>query len=291
MSRTDTDHVFVRSFDDTLLAAHKLSDGDGKPVLVVNGVGANLAPWRKPLVDLMRERTVVTWDYRGLHTSPVAASERKDAGAHAEDALALLDHFGIEECVIASWSNGARIALEIAYRAPERIGPMVLVCGSYTHGIYDLFRHLEPAPLVSLFTSVAKHFSGRLEAPLRRLVERPEITGLIRQSGLVGAEAETRGLIELLQGLADCDLRTLLATYEAVTTDPPEEIIFSIQSPALLIAGAHDRFAPVRVAEEMAASMPDARLEVYPRATHYLPLEYPAKLSDDMRRFFRETGS
>jgi pimeloyl-ACP methyl ester carboxylesterase len=267
-----------------------LSDGDGMQLLVVNGIGANLAPWRKPLIDVVRERTVVTWDHRGLHASPLPASERRDAGAHAEDALAVLDHFDIEKTAVVSWSNGARIALELANRAPERVGPMVLVCGSFTQGVYDLVRHLEPAPLVSLFTTVAKHFSNRLEAPLRRLVERPEITGLIRQSGLVGAEADTRGLIELLQGLAACDLRTLLASYEAVTTDPPGDVMSSVESPVLLIAGAHDRFAPVRVAEEMAAALPDSRLEVYPRATHYLPLEYPAKLSGDLRRFLAENG-
>ena len=286
-----SEHTFVRSFDDSLLAARQLSDGEATPLLIVNGIGANLAPWRKPLIDIVRERTVVTWDHRGLHASPLPASERKDPGAHAEDALAVLDHFEIETCVVASWSNGARIALELAHRAPERVGPMVLICGSFTQGIYDLFRHLEPAPLVSLVTSVAKHFSDRLEAPLRRLVERPEITGMIRQSGLVGAEADTRGMIELLQGLAACDLRTLLATYEAVTTDPPRDILTGIQPPALLIAGANDRFAPVRVAENMAGAMPEARLEVYPRATHYLPLEYPVKLSDDLRRFFREHGA
>ena len=281
---------FVRSFDETLLAARKLSEGDETPLLIVNGVGANLAPWRKPLVDIVRERTVIAWDHRGLLDSPVPTSERRDPGTHAEDAVSVLDHFDIERCVIASWSNGARIAVEIAHRVPDRVEAMVLVCGSFSTGLFDLARHLEPGPLVTLFTSVAKHFSGRLEAPFRRLVARPEITGLIRQSGLVGAEADTRGLISLLQALASCDLRRLLATYEAVTTDPPDDMISGLQAPTLLVAGAHDRFAPVRVAQEMSMQIPDATLEVYPRATHYLPLEFPAKLSTDMRRFFADRG-
>lgn len=290
MSPPNEEPIFVHSFDDSLLATRKLSEGKGTPLLVINGIGANLAPWRKPLIDVVRERTVVTWDHRGLLDSPVPMSERRDPGTHAEDAVSILDHFEIDQCIVASWSNGARIALELAHRVPERVRGMVLVCGSFSHGALDLVRHLEPAPLVTLFSSVAKHFSSQLEAPLRRLVNRPEITGFIRQSGLVGAEADTRGLIALLQGLASCDLRRLLATYEEVTTEPPREMVSAIQAPCLLIAGAHDRFAPVRVAEELAAALPSARLEIYPRATHYLPLELPVRLSDDMRRFFKEVA-
>ena len=292
MTLTTTEPVRVKSFDGSRLAVRRLSDHgtDPTPLLVVNGVGANLAPWRKSLIDLVRERTVVTWDLRGLLDSPPPESDRRDPGTHAEDALSVLEHFGIEEFVVASWSNGARIAIELADRAPERVRAMALVCGSFAHGVFDLLRHLEPAPIVTLFSSVAKHFSSRLEGPFKRLIDRPEITGLIRQSGLVGAEADTRGLVELLHGLASCDLRRLLATYEAVTVEPERDMVTALQAPCLLIAGAHDRFAPVRVAGEMAALIPDARLEVYPRATHYLPLEYPAKLSDDIRRFFKDLG-
>ena len=285
-----TETTLVRSFDGSLLAARQLAESGGTPLLIVNGVGANLAPWRKPLVDIVRERTVIAWDQRGLLESPRAETERRDAGAHAEDAVAVMDHFGIEQCVIASWSNGARIALEVAHRVPERVGAMALVSPTYGQGVFDLVRFLEPGPLVSMFTSVGKHFSGFLGPALRRLVERPEITGLIRQSGLVGAEADTRGLIELLQGLASCDLRTLLATYEAVTADPAPELLTAVETPVLLVAGAHDRFAPLRLVRRMHQQIPDARLEVYPRSTHYLPLEYPTKLSEDLRKFLSEVG-
>ena len=291
MSRPEQEATFVRSFDDSLLAARVLSTQEGTPLLIVNGIGANLSPWRRPLETIVDERTVITWDHRGLLDSPAPMSDRLDPGTHAEDAVSVLDHFDIESCVVASWSNGARIALELADRVPERVRAMVLICGSYSHGLVDLLRHFEPAPLVSLFTTVAKHFSGRLEAPFRRLVSRPEITGMIRQSGLVGAEADTRGLIALLQGLASCDLRRLLATYEAVTQEAPRELVAGIQAPCLLIAGAHDRFAPVRIAETMTATLPSARLEIYPRATHYLPLEFPSKLAEDMRAFFAEVGA
>ncbi len=288
---TDPQPELVESFDGSLLAARQVSDAGATPLLVSNAVGANLAVWRKPLIDVVRSHTCVTWDHRGLLSSPPARTDRRDPGTHAEDALAVLDHFAIDGAFVVGWSNGTRIALEIAQRAPERVAGLVLVCPTYGHGLYDLVRHLDPSPILPLVSSVAKHFAGYMEAPLRRLVERPEITGLIRQSGIVGAEAETEGLLELLRGLVGCDLKAMLATYEAVAGDPSPELLTGIEVDTLLVAGAHDRFAPLWMAERMRREIPNSELEVYERATHYLPLEYPVRLSDDLRSFLKRVES
>jgi pimeloyl-ACP methyl ester carboxylesterase len=95
-------------------------------------------------------------------------------------------------------------------------------------------------------------------------------------------------LVELLRGLASCDLRRLFATYEAVSGDSAPELLRRIQAPTLLIAGQRDIFASPAMAHEMERMIPDASIEVYEKATHYLPLEYPAMLSDNMRRFFKD---
>lgn len=278
----------IRSFDGSRIAARSLSTEEGTPLLVANAVGAGMAPWRKVLADVTRERAVYTWDHRGLLDSGPPASDRLDPGAQAEDAAAVLDHFGHERCLLASWSNGSRIALEFAYRYPERVAALVLVCGSYGHAALRFPRYLEVASLLPTVTGIAKHFAGYLEGPFKAFVGRPEITGIIRQSGLVGANADTSGLIELLHELTRSDLKRLLATFEAVVGDADPDLLAGVQAPTLLVAGEKDPFAPLRIQDEMAAAIPNVDLKVYDRATHYLPLEFPAKLSDDMRRFFKD---
>ena len=278
----------IRSFDGSMIAARRLSNTENTPLLISNAIGAGLAPWRKVLADIARERAVFTWDHRGLLDSGPPASGRLDPGAQAEDAVAVLDHFAIEECVVASWSNGSRIALELAYRYPERVRALVLVCGSYGHAAYRLIRYLEITSLLPVLSGVAKHFSGYLQGPLRGFIGRPEITGFIRQSGIVGANADTAALVDLLQELAASDLKRLLASYEAVVGDSDPDLLGGIQAPTLIVAGERDQFAPLRIQEEMATAIPTANLEIYERATHYLPLEFPAKLSDDVRRFFKD---
>lgn len=280
----------IQSFDGTSIAARKMGGGDATPLLVVNAIGANLAAWRRTLIDLSRERPILTWDHRGLHESGPAETERLDPPAHAEDAMAVLAHFGVERFAIAAWSNGTRIALEIAAGYPDQVAALALVSGGYGNPPGRLLR-LELGSALPVVASVAKYFSGPLGGTFQRLVNRPEITGFVRQSGMVGATAETPALVELLRGMARCDLRTLLATYEAVAGDSGEELLGDIQAPTLIVTGDRDQFTSGRMVSELMAGIPRARSVTYQGATHYLPLEFAARLSTDLRTFFEEVGA
>ena len=284
----DHDPVLVSSFDSTKIAVRAMGLEEGPPVLVVNAVGANLAVWRRALVDIARTRPIVTWDHRGLHSSGPPESDRLDARAHAEDALAALDHLGHDEFAIVSWSNGSRIALEIAHRSPDRCRSLVLVNGGHGHALNRALR-LEPASLLPIVASVAKYFAGPVGGALRRLVARPELAGLIRQSGMVGPTADTAALIELLRGIAECDQQVLLHTFQEVVGDSALELLSEITVPSLLIAGDRDQFVSRGLVEETARGLGGAPVIVYEGATHYLPIEFPTRLSDDLRDFLDQT--
>ena len=278
----------IRSFDGTLLATRRTGADDGTPLLICNGVGANQAVWKRVRFDLERDRPLVTWDHRGLLGSGPPATERLDPGAQAEDAMAVASHHGVDDLVLVSWSNGSRIALEIATRYPERVKALVMVNGGFGHPFGRLLRHLEIASVFPSLAGVAKHFGAALQGPLRALTDRPELVGLIRQSGLVGGTADGALLVELARGIASCDLKTFFATYEAIAGDSAPELAAKVEAPSLLIAGDKDVFTPLSMVVEMHAVMRDAELKVYEKSGHYLPLEYPAKLSDDIRRFLND---
>jgi pimeloyl-ACP methyl ester carboxylesterase len=283
---TDTD--LVRSFDGTLIAAQIMGGGDGRPLLVVNPIGVGIAPWRGALMDISRERRIVSWDHRGLHGSGAPASERIDAGAHAEDAIAVLDNFDISDVDVVAWSSGTRIGLELAHRYPERAKALALICGGYGYPLGRAVRRLELGVTLPTLAGLAKHFSSFMEPPFRSLTARPEFAGLVRQSGFVAPTTDIHALVEVLKGLAECDLKTLLSTYEAVAGDAVPDLLQEVQAPTLVIAAEHDRFTPMKLMEETARGIPGARMEVYTGATHYLPIEFPARLSHELRTFFAE---
>ncbi len=278
---------YVRSFDRTVLAARKMRDGTKTPVLIANAVGANLAAWRRVLIEIEHDRPIIAWDMRGMHESNPPESDRMDPGAHAEDAIAVLDHFGIDKFSVASWSNGVRVALEISRRYPESIASMALISGGYGHSLGRLMK-LEPASLLPSIAGIAKHFAYWIDAPLKGLTTRPEFAGIVRQSGLIAATADTKAMVDLLRGIAACDTKTFLATYEAVAGDPVPELLDDVAAPTLIVAGERDQFTNRATSEEMARRIPDAQILFYERATHYLPIEYPARLAEDLQFFWSE---
>ncbi|MDQ3954942.1 MAG: alpha/beta hydrolase [Actinomycetota bacterium] len=286
----DHEPVYVASFDGTRIASRVMGDGDLTPLLVVNAVGANLSIWRRALLDVARQRKIVTWDHRGLLSSGAPESDRIDPGAQAEDAIAVLDDAEIEKVALASWSNGTRIALELISRYPERVVAFASVCGGYGHSLGRVLSRLDLAAGIPTLAGVAKHFASLIEGPFRTLASRPVIGGLIRQSGLIGATADTNALVDLLRGMASCDLRTLLASYEEISGDSRPSLLQEVGVPSLVVGGGRDPFVSEAILEEMTSTLPDARLEIYERATHYLPIEYPARLSDDLRKFWSDLG-
>jgi pimeloyl-ACP methyl ester carboxylesterase len=279
----------VRSADGSEIAVRTGGSGAATPILFANAVGATLALWRAPLAQLSRERRWVTWDLRGLHDSPTPATDRLDPATQARDGIAAIDGLGIDAFALVSWSNGSRIAFDIAASHPGRVRALVVVNGGQGQSLARLLRNLEPAAALPLLAGIAKHFPSGVGLALGQLVSRPELAGVIRQSGILGRSVDPGPLIEMLRGLAACDTRRLLATFEAVAGNSAAELLPSIQAPTLFITGGSDRFSPPRMVQEMQDLIPGARVHTYENATHYLPLESPQRLASDISEFVSGT--
>lgn len=274
----------VPSFDGTVIAARRLGGGPGTPLLLVDAIGTKMAAFKAVAAKEAARRPVINWDLRGFFDSGPPGRGRMDAHAHAKDALAVLDHFDAETCVIAAWSSGGRIALELAAGDPGRVEGLILICSGYGHAFSKVLKG-EFAAALPKAAGIAKYLAPLLQGPIRRFVARPEIAGLVRQTGMTGATADTAELVEMIRSLSSCDPRTLFATYEAVSGDPASALLPLISVPALLIAGGFDQFASHEMVHEMAARIPDATLEIFEDATHFLPIEYPERLTRDVARF------
>jgi 3-oxoadipate enol-lactonase len=283
------DVEMMRSFDGTLLAARPMGGSSGAPVLLVDGIGAKLSVWRRALRTLAQDHPIYNWDLRGLFESGLPVNDRVDAAAQARDAIEVLDYFDVERAVLVTWSSGGRIALEIAHDYPERVAGLALVCAGYGRSLKRLLQ-LDPLALLPRIAGVAKYAGGFLLAPLRGFVARPEVAGLIRQSGMVAAPADTSALIELLQGLAESDPYLLLKSYEAISGDPASDLLSDIDSPTLIVSGEMDQFTSRDVIDEMYSQISGARLLTYEGATHFLPIEYPERLGADLEAFLKESA-
>ena len=50
-----------------------------------------------------------------------------------EDAVALLDHLGVEKAIVCGHSNGGRVAQLLAIEFPERVSKLILLSAGATH--------------------------------------------------------------------------------------------------------------------------------------------------------------
>ena len=165
---------------------------------------------------------------------------------------------------VAGHSMGARVALEIWRRAPERVAALAL-----------------------LDTGAAPLAAG--EAGAKETAGRWRLAAIARSQGLraMGEEwlkvmiharrASDRVLIERILAMFECkspeiyeaQVRALLARPDARTLLP------GISCPSLVLCGREDAWATPAQHEEMAAQIPGSRLVIVPEAGHMVTLEQP----------------
>lgn len=99
-------------------------EGTGEPVLLLHGfLVTSDANWHFPGIvrDLAPEYQVITFDHRGHGKSDKPESPDSYGQIMVEDAVALLDHLGVERAHVVGYSMGGLIALKLASDHPERV--------------------------------------------------------------------------------------------------------------------------------------------------------------------------
>lgn len=95
--------------------------GQGETLVLIHGLGANLAFWYMGIARLMaRHYHVITYDLRGHGRSAMPATGYTLPDM-ADDLRALLDHLNIKSAHVVGHSFGARVALYFTTVYPQRV--------------------------------------------------------------------------------------------------------------------------------------------------------------------------
>jgi 3-oxoadipate enol-lactonase len=109
------------------LELHYEERGSGRPMLLVAGIPAVADDWAPLAERLSVSRRIIAFDNRGSGRSTVTPGPYSTAQL-AADAIALLDHLGIERADVFGMSLGGMIAQEMAIGRPDRVDRLVLGC-------------------------------------------------------------------------------------------------------------------------------------------------------------------
>ncbi|WP_180356733.1 alpha/beta fold hydrolase [Kitasatospora sp. GP30] len=105
------------------------TQGAGAPLLLLAGQANNHHWWDQVRDDFDTARRTITLDYRGTGDSDKPEGPYSTQG-FAEDAVAVLDHLGVDRADVYGTSMGGRVAQWLAVRHPQRVRSLVLGCTS-----------------------------------------------------------------------------------------------------------------------------------------------------------------
>jgi pimeloyl-ACP methyl ester carboxylesterase len=263
--------------------------GEGRPVVMANGLGGSLRAWAPFLASYGPGHRVVAFDYRGLYRSgPPPVPDAVTIHDHAADLLAVLRWAGSEPAVVIGWSMGVQVAVEAALAEPDRVAGLVLVAGAPGDPLAGVLNLPLSRVLIPPATRVVEAGAGPFGAAVRLLAASRGGPHLLRRLGVVAPTCDLETFHALAGEFARLDWRLYMRTIRWMARHDAWPRLGEVTVPTLVVGGTRDLFLPAAALRATAAAIPDAELLVIEGATHYLPLEFPELLDDRIRRFEAE---
>ena len=232
--------------------------------MLLHGQPGSGADWRQVADRLPRTLDVLALDRPGYGAS------RQPAGGFAYGARAVvaeLDARGIGQAVLAGHSYGGGVALAAAQLAPERVEALVLLA-SVGPGCVTGWDRLLAAPVageVCAFTAwqLTPWLARARLAAIARRRRRPIAADEHVNWHIWGHAHHDHG--PLWRSFLT-EQRALVGELGGLTAS-----LAGVAQPVLLIADPHDTLIPVSTTHQLAAALPDARVQLLNGIGHHLP--------------------
>lgn len=243
--------------------------GQGEPLLLINGLGANLEMWQPLVRELADEHEIIAFDLPGTGRSarprwPLRMPQLADV------VTGLLDELGYEELDVLGYSLGGTVAQELAHRAPARIRRLVL-CAT-TPGLPSM----PPNPIVTaLMLTPARYWNRQLAELILPIIAGGQTA---RDPRALHAGLDKR----LVQPPSAMGYLYQLYALSGWSSHP---WIGRVRHPALVLHGDRDPVVPLVNGRYLAEALPHGRLEVVSGAGHLFLLDEPHSVVPALNEF------
>lgn len=231
---------------DIYYARYGATSSKSDPVVLLHGGMGNADHWSHQVPALTDAKLhVIAIDSRGQGRSTRPTSKSKPTyDAMANDVLAVMDHLGVERASFVGWSDGGEIALKLAIHHPKRVAKLFIIGANY-----DAKGAKKNG---SKGSKTFAAYSAKCRADYAKLSKTPKAYA-----------ATTAWLLPIWRDSM------------GFTKDQ----LKSIKAPTIVADGEHDEIIELAQVKEMATLIPNARLEVFRDASHFVLWQDPTSLN------------
>ena len=263
---------------------------DGPLVILLHGFPEFWWGWRHQIGPLAEAGfRVLVPDQRGYHLSD------KPEGRHAyaldilaQDVIGLADALGRRSVHLVGHDWGGLVAWWTASRHPERVAGLVAINAPHPDVVGSYMRAHPTQMLRSLyagFFQIPRLPEAMLSADRYRTLKdsllrssRPQTFSKEDLARYEEAWSQPRALTGMINWYRALPLRRRLPS------DP------ALSMPVLVLWGMRDQFLESGLAEASLALCRNGRLRLFDDATHWVHLEEPRAVADELIGFFKEEG-
>lgn len=241
--------------------------GEGPPLVLLHGVGASRAVWRRVSPALAEDRLVLAPDLPGFGESAPLADGFELGTTAAALADTLADRAGGPFDLLGN-SLGGAVAVQLALTRPELVRRLVL---SAPAGFSP--RSWPLAAAAGVLTDPAVAVRRVVGAPIARVptARRALLWGAVAEPQRLSAD-DARMMLQASRG----STRVGAAVAAVLRADLTGQLR-RLEAPPGVIWGWRDRIIPIATLRRIRAARPDVVVVTIPRAAHVPHVERPAE--------------
>jgi poly(3-hydroxyoctanoate) depolymerase len=222
--------------------------GDGYPLLMLNGIGSNTEMWGAAEMTLAQGSRTIVFDCPGTGRSQTSLMPLRMPEL-ARVVVAMLDELGHERVDVLGFSFGGLLAQQLAHDAPERVRRLALLGTGCGWG-----SSFGPPAAILAVSNPLRYYSRTWFDLTNRLIGEPESEHVDATARLAHPPSALGYSYQLYAAASWTSLPWL----------------HRVKAPTLVIAGARDRLVPPSNAIQLAQQLRTSRLHLLPDVGHLL---------------------